>query len=178
MHPGGHHLHARREAGGHHRIVAISGGNLDDLGLDGAGGRVIYPHCGGLPFLAQGRGGQLDGGVPAWLSALGVTYTVEPKAGASARSMATLTWKVRVAASALAATSRTLPANVLPLAQPRTATSGRGAMAATLSSGTANTTSRAPSWAIAHHGRTCRHHLAWLGINAGHHAAASATSRV
>ncbi len=62
MHPGGHHLHAGREAGGHHGIVAISSGNLDDLGLDGAVGRVIYPHRGGLPFLAQGRGGQLDGG--------------------------------------------------------------------------------------------------------------------
>ena len=92
--------------------------------------------------------GSLMAAMPAWLSALGVAYTVAPSAGASAASIATLTWKVRVAASALAATSRTRPVSVLPPDQPRTATSEPVVICATLSSGTANTTSRGPSCAM------------------------------
>ncbi|MNT54738.1 hypothetical protein D3C72_1919200 [compost metagenome] len=92
--------------------------------------------------------GSLMAAMPAWLSALGVTYTVEPSAGASAPSMDTLIWNVRVAASALAATSRTRPVRLAPPDQPRTATSEPCVICATLSSGTANTTSRGPSWAM------------------------------
>ena len=55
---------------------------------------------------------------------------------------------MRVTASALAATSRTLPSISLPSDQPRTATAEPGLTSAARSSGTENTTSRAPSCAM------------------------------
>ena len=92
--------------------------------------------------------GSVMAGMPTWLSTCGVTYTVAPNAGAVAASMPTLMAKVRVTGSALAATSRTRPCSGAPPAQARTPTAWPTCICATLSSGTANTTSRAPSWAM------------------------------
>lgn len=81
-----------------------------------------------------------------------------------------LTAKVRVTGSALAATSRTTPCQVVLAAHTRTATELPALMAATLSSGTENTTSRGPSWAMRTTKWPCRQHLALFGLYGSDHA--------
>jgi hypothetical protein len=85
---------------------------------------------------------------PAWLRACGATVMVAPSGGCAPGSSETFTGYVRVAGSALAATSRMRPMSEPLLAHWRTATWVPARSAATLSSGTENTTSRGPSAAM------------------------------
>src|SRR5687768_11008136 len=86
------------------------------------------------PSLRSALVGSLMTGAPAMPSALGDTYTVAPSGGVAAASSETFTAYVRVTGSALAATSRILPASVVLSVQERTETSEPGLRATTLSS--------------------------------------------
>ena len=97
--------------------------------------------------------GSLITGCPcAPLKPFGTTDTVAPSGGGGvAFCSASLTKNVRVAGSALAATSRTVALSTaawLSCAQPRTLATMPSLMPLTLSSGTEKTTSRGPSAAM------------------------------
>jgi hypothetical protein len=122
-------------------------------------------------------GSLMAGNLPAWLSALGVTRTPwRPAAGASAPSSATLTWKVRVTGSALAATSRTGPPAALAArpAAHRHVLAGRHGGHLVFGHGKHHIARAVLR--NAHHGRAGRHHLARLGSMPVTTPATSATS--
>src|SRR3990167_7307798 len=101
-----------------------------------------------LPLDTLALVGSLMTCTPLRSNACGTTDTVVPSARESLASSATFTTKVRVTGSALAATSRTTPFTVVLLAHTFTSTAEPALIMTTLSSGTENTTSRGPSWAI------------------------------
>src|SRR6185369_11924484 len=96
--------------------VAISTGCDDTVMVDLSRTQTAVP----CPSLRSALVGSLITGVPAKLNARGDTYTVAPSAGVAEASSDTLTGKVRVTGSALADTSRTLPASVTLSVQART----------------------------------------------------------